>query len=460
MHSTDAIAQNCEDIFVFERQHQLLDKQVAGVYAWRLVRKFVYLELSKQRGIYSEGHPNKIRRHGNRATYLAKLLWHSLRYNPYRFYGKRRFFVCPHNRVVNGVDIYSDDFTRQQSSKDVLLVTQGTDTPFSVQGSNMAYVVLLDILRKLLRLRASSHVQYTAEDEAWLDDIERRAQRHFGCAIPLKMQMKQQISQFHLYRGAYKKLLRHFAVEHVYIVVAYFRAALVDAAKALHIPVYDWQHGTMFQSHLGYYFPDLQPVPYSPDKVLCFGRFWCEVQPFSAGVKSVVVGSSHVEALKTMPNNKRDKQVLVTSQGTIGPALFGIVSEAAQHLPDYHFVYKPHPSEIREEYAARMKVERVPANFRLAEAHENTYALMAASTHLVGVYSTTIFEGMALGCRTVIVRFDGCSYLQPLVERGDAIMVGSAGELVTHIAAAPLCRDANYYYASPVVDIHAAATGQ
>ena len=74
-------------------------------------------------------------------------------------------------------------------------------------------------------------------------------------------------------------------------------------------------------------------------------------------------------------------------------------------------------------------------------------ALLASASYQVGVATTALFEGMVLGCRTVVAQLPGHEYLLPVVERGDAVLADSPTALADLLPSAPVCPDSTTYYA-------------
>ena len=80
------------------------------------------------------------------------------------------------------------------------------------------------------------------------------------------------------------------------------------------------------------------------------------------------------------------------------------------------------------------------------------YDSLAESEVQIGVFSTGLFEGMLLGCRTIVADLSGSEAMETVVRRGDAMVVGSPEDLVATLAAAPAAR-AHDYYAEPAHSI-------
>ena len=99
------------------------------------------------------------------------------------------------------------------------------------------------------------------------------------------------------------------------------------------------------------------------------------------------------------------------SQGTIGAELLhvaGVGREGASRAGGG----VPPPSE-----RARVRTTPIPSGVRLS-TEGSTLDLLASATYQVGVSTTALFEGMALGCRTAVANLPGHEYLEPAIAQG------------------------------------------
>ena len=69
--------------------------------------------------------------------------------------------------------------------------------------------------------------------------------------------------------------------------------------------------------------------------------------------------------------------------------------------------------------------------------------LLASATYQVGVSTTALVEGIALGCRTAVANLPGHEYLEPAIAKGHALLVSRPAELTQ----APVCANPSAYYA-------------
>jgi hypothetical protein len=91
----------------------------------------------------------------------------------------------------------------------------------------------------------------------------------------------------------------------------------------------------------------------------------------------------------------------------------------------------------------------------LADPKANTLEAMARSEFVLGVYTTALFEAVALGCKVGVLAFSGWHHIRALVERGDATLIEDLASLDEFLKAnsgkdvGDLREHADYYYAKP-----------
>jgi hypothetical protein len=151
---------------------------------------------------------------------------------------------------------------------------------------------------------------------------------------------------------------------------------------------------------------------------------------------------------------KQPRQVLVISQSVLGQALLTLVARAAALAPDYRFVFRPHPSELESDLHGSLAAAGLaqPANLSIGSGGEPLYRQLAEAALQVGVFSTGLFEGMMLGCRTIVADLPGAEAMGAVIERGDALRVETPEDLVAALPHAPIAEPTDYY-AEPVASI-------
>lgn len=226
--------------------------------------------------------------------------------------------------------------------------------------------------------------------------------------------------------------------------------AAIAAAHACGMKVVELQHGVVTTYHLGYSFPvDSDVVPYAPDMLFSFGRFWKESTPLPTTIKSNIIGAPYVRELAKSHEGQiaPREQVVFASQAIVTKDFMRFAVQAARLCPERSFLFRLHPSEDRQACATMFAHLSPPCNISLSQTEPTTYALLAQAEVLVGVSSTMLFEGMVLGCRIIVVDLPTAEYMDAVVARGDALKVDSPEAFSEALKSAPLCRDTEIYYA-------------
>jgi hypothetical protein len=147
------------------------------------------------------------------------------------------------------------------------------------------------------------------------------------------------------------------------------------------------------------------------------------------------------------------KQVLFTSQGAIGEELFRAAIATAVRLPDHKIIYRLHPNETLEDYEALgQKIaatdgKPLPANLSLSHRDPIFLDLVSQSEYLIGAFSTTLFEGLALGCKVLVLPLSGYENVLPAISSGDLTLISNLEALPEYLAAAKPATDPFRYYA-------------
>lgn len=134
--------------------------------------------------------------------------------------------------------------------------------------------------------------------------------------------------------------------------------------------------------------------------------------------------------------SKINNQVLFMSQGTIANKLTEIAYEFAKGNKNYKVIYKLHPGEYdrwQQDYEILNKAVELD-NFRIIDNNDiNLYQLLAGSEYQIGVYSTSIFEGLTLNCKTILLDLPGVEYMEYLIENDIVKFAENAEELTEFI---------------------------
>ncbi len=438
-HSVEGV---CSLIWDIEKEFDLFHQQDKGVYFWNLVRFPLYYNLVQQIGVFNTPHPSYKFNFKRDVVLTLQILTHSLLHHP--LWGKKtyKFAVVPHTRKVNGRDIYSEELLSSLDKEQTLLLYK------SLQGGlhTTGYNVLLDRLSMhcIDFILGRTH-SLSPDNAALIKNIEGRVKSAFPVTLNLKKLTEKRISAFKQNTKLYQYIFTKKKIETLFVIIGYSCHAAVHAAHLCGIKVTELQHGTISKYHLGYSFPvGGDHIPYFPDRMLCFGQFWIDYTPLPQLTETGVIGAPYIDEMlgPGSTTNKKDKTIVFASQGVIGKELLPFALKCAALLPDYHFIYRLHPSENEGDYTHIT----IPQNFTFSTKKPDIFTLLREAEFHAGVFSTTLIEGMVLGCRTIVIKMPGYEYMLPIIEAGDALLIHTPEEFAEKIEKAPSCKDSRYYY--------------
>jgi hypothetical protein len=263
---------------------------------------------------------------------------------------------------------------------------------------------------------------------AYFAGIEAKLLDTFGIHIDIVRRARHYEKFYEFQRRQYRKILRQVNPKVLMIVVGYGKEILVRAAKDLHIPVVELQHGVLSKYHLGYDVSSGRKENFA-DYFFSFGPAWGNMAHFPIPPERIIpIGYQYLNtAAKKYQKVEKKNQILFLSQGTIGDRLSDFAVELAKIIPaDIRVIYKLHPGEImrwKTEYQSLLQAFEQGLIDVITGDEPSLYQLMAQSKWQVGVNSTALFEGMIFKCRTYIVDLPGIEYVEALIDNNEFILV-------------------------------------
>jgi hypothetical protein len=452
------VAEVCEEFWRIERELKLLDVEVLGINVWSLLRMPLYYQTTTACGFFDSPHPNvevdgheSISDHNNQIWDLIqnrkmmsrpRRLW--LKYSP-RHLG--RDVVITHGRTTSGVDIYTQQIIDE--SRATTVVFDRTPTPDAHYPDLLSY-----------RLRHNREFSQPKIGEVPIEPLQpifdaiSILEKRFGVDLSaVRDTVAHKVAYTARQKIHYVRLFKGLATNRLFITNTYFSSAIVAAAKECNIRVIELQHGFISRYHLGYSYPDAKASRYLPDEMWCFGQFWIDETGLDRHIKTRVIGAPYIKHLAAMESAEHGtaQRIIVTSQGAIGQHLLPVGLQIAENFPESEVIFRLHPSESLEDMQVMLDelTDATPNNFVLNAKTPNIFALMKSADINVGVFSTTLLEGMALGIKTVIIALPGFEYMDKIVQRGDSSIAMTPDEVVEAVRSAKECADPAYYYAEP-----------
>jgi hypothetical protein len=441
----------CEAIWQIEDKLGLLDDEVAGVFYWRLIRWEACRSLIRQSSASPGTAPRSL---SYRIGHEIGALRRSLRFPNWTKAGPVDTVVVPfprkHRRDGDTIDIHSDAVLGDPAFG-AILALERTEADAVVSARPGLFVADRDRGRPEAAARAllsfPGLVGPLARAHAALDAASRRA---FGVDFPISLNsLALRVALFHEYRAVSRRMLR--ATRAKRFIAAWNDQVMFAAAKDLGLQTVELQHAAFSRYNLHYHFPNRGPVPYFADHFLTFGQHWIDTVDLPVNTRAAVVGSGNIARLRAEPSIRQRRRVVAASQGPTYWPLFQSVLEAAALAPDWEFIFRPHPREDLADYRAQMaRRQGKPGNLRLSEPGEDVYTLIRTAEVQIGVASTTLAEGLALGCRTIVFQAPGSEAMEAMVRANDAASASTPEEIVMRLRTTPEPSDVGRYYAAPI----------
>ncbi len=446
-----------------EEHFHLWEKSICGFPFWDCLRFPTFMTILEQTGIVGIAHrapaaPEGFARIKSRASKLIDALLRNL------FVGRRKYqyLFLGHPRRKLGPDgtywdVYSDPIIDHLGADRSLLLERMERTYHGrhwkpAHTANLAYMEgfeLADRIRRKLADRDGATLQMTDGEAGLLESVENRFYRMFRIPLDLTSQVRWSFVRHVLDALIYRRILQRQQPKVVFLVVSYRNESLIHACRKLSIPTVEIQHGTMSPYHVGYSYPSPASKRLFPDYFLTFGRYWEETVDLPIDRSNILtVGYPYLDAtLLSLADRPKHDRIVFVSQGTIGRALSEFAVELYEMIPsEYEIVYKLHPGEVAdwETRYARLAASGIKV---IAREPPSLYELLAGAQFQVGVYSTAIFEGLALGCKTYIVELPGHEYMEPLVRKGVANLVQSPEQIDLHANGDFALFERDYFFA-------------
>jgi hypothetical protein len=437
-----------EFIWEIEAKLHLLSWQIKGVYIWPIVRFQLYTSLLEKTGLIEKPHPHKLSKK-QKLRRIPWLLYSMLMRNPL-FKKQTPYVLFPTSRKILNEDIYSKQLINELGTAVCIIDTQAKYKSLPGSSSIDFFNVTLNLF---MRFKAKLLNNRSFQNKT-CDEIEKLIFERFHIKIELNQYVSSQLDYFIYSKALYKSLFKIKGYKQLFHICSYCNTSLIAAAKECNMKVTELQHGVITPYHLGYSYPGRPYVPYMPDELLCFGKYWYETTELPKQIQTKIIGALYVNELTNkFDNASKEKIILFTSQGTIGKPLFFLALETARLVPEYQVIFRLHPSEIVQKYQSLEPAVSSPSNFTISQVEPNTYVLMARAEYQVGVSSTTLFEGMVLGNKILLFDLPGIEYMKPVIARGDALLVRTPAELVEKMGQASAVKNYKDYYATPVKTI-------
>lgn len=344
-----------------------------------------------------------------------------------RWVGHRGHRICPYTQpLLEGV-----------SARRWTLVEPDQGSRYPAQADDVLWTEK-GLLQVTSHLALRPSVEFLRRGAAELRGAVDLLDQQLGIRIPARQLIRHAIRQllkFAFFRPLIERMLDHAQPRVVLEVVSYgeLAAVLNHVCTERGIDVMELQHGVLGPGHLAYR-ARAQPRKCWPTKFLSWGDAWTDATPdfFLPDQSRCSIGYAWLERAIAETSRKQSATptLLVLSQWTIGKELSDFVAGAAEEIASqgWRIRYRLHPSERgawRTRYPG-LKHEAID----VIDGQTSVYEDLAGADAQLGVYSTSVLEGVAFGLPTFLAPAPGREGLEWLVREGVATPVNHKGELI------------------------------
>jgi hypothetical protein len=420
----------------FEKKYELLDGEYS--YIWESIRFGVHKRYIDE--ILKRGEAHDIINCNSfgiikKSVFYLNHLWKGIKsFIKYFLYNKKSIeyvYLGSHRRKLGYDNLYWDIYT------DPIVDNFKTDRSLTLEyqyigrhsippkTNNILYLDFLNLrvwLHKIFFKSKSSNI------DQYYSVIQERFNAELTNSVNIIHRAKQTVIYFPIRVSQYYRILKKINPKILFMICGYGKESAIKAAKDLHIPVIEIQHGVLSKLHMGYHFPNKKKEMFS-NYLFTFGPAWAKMAHFPIPQHKIIpIGYQYLNtAVASYKCVRKKNQILFFSQGTIGDRLSEFAVNLLSYLPsEVKIVYKLHPGEYlrwKTEYKALYDASKKGLITVIAGDIPYLYELMAESKWQIGVNSTALFEGMAFKCKTYIVDFPGIEYVEALINNNEFILV-------------------------------------
>jgi len=421
----------CEFIWEEEARLGLVDDQPIGFPLWPALRSTLGHRLTERLGRGQAPHLSVPPSQGLVAR-IADQANNWIARNPFFFEGECRYMIVEHPRTVGRgaarVDLHSRDLEDEWDRTGTSWLGLSDPSPGGGDKQREARRRSTSFIYECARVEARlRRWQLPYAYAAKMRSLDQRARSTFGVEWGAERFARQRFRALCGRKASYVRLLQKLLPERVFILVAYgSHVAVTAAAQQIGIPVTEVQHGAFSRYHLGYsYAKRSSPVPGFPDEFLAWSEPWADTFARIHPVARVRVREPAwlIERRRGYQDRPKEKVALVLSQGLLGDAMAREFTRVSARFAGYRILYKLHPGEYGRAGGYPHLQQLVRGNVVEVLGDCDLELEMARAEVVVGVYSTSIYEALELGCRAYLLDLPGVETMQDLLDSGKAEMV-------------------------------------
>ena len=419
------VANLCEFIWELEDKYDLLDYEIDDVKVWQYIRMEIYYLMAKDLGILEA-----------------------------RNVSQQSFYIVLRNLLTLLKNLFiGNPFLMPNKQKEALVFTHGKSTKIKSEFQDIYTMSLVDDLKKsktsylcfekpymgrhvrsrnpetkyldfILTASVFYGIFYNIENKAALEKIKKvelDIKKHTEINIDIMKLIKRNVGRYKLGYFMYSRLFRKFNPKTIYSVASYsYLGDMIAAAKNLGIKTVELQHGVVSKYHMGYSFPKKKSLLTYSNVFYSWGKFWNQAVANAFDEVQIKGYTFFRNSINNYQELKKEKKILILSQAALGEKIMNETLNFINIFSDHQILYKLHPAEYLnyKKYSSYSKLSK----FENLTFYEDCdlYQLMSIAKIQIGVFSTSLYEGMGFSCKTYLLNLNGIEYMQDLLDSGYA----------------------------------------
>jgi glycosyltransferase involved in cell wall biosynthesis len=397
-----------------EIKYKLFDLTIDGIYFWELIRATIFETILENIGVLDKHFTKPV--HSKNIKYsLKKSMWNIPDC-------EKLIFEFPRK---NEVDYRTIALQKEFSDSIILEYPQMNGYSERVYDLESNVYPIERFLKHFKDYKAAiNYSSYDKERIKWLKNI-------FIDEISLEIEFSQfidsRLKKFKKEYSFFNKFFQEKQIKEILIPSSYWSAGIIAAAKDNGVTSSDIQYALISKYHPSFAFPE-NHRNYQADRIYLWSKYWnIKEVPFD---KSIVIGNNYFKEkcndLDIKINSKILYDIAVVSQGRIGGKIFDFAYNFAKKNPSKKIVYCPHPDEDIQKYTNYLRFLSLSNTFI---SNEETLLTISYSRVILAVYSTTIFEALALNKKVFILKINGYEVVEKEVENQYVELVETEKEL-------------------------------
>lgn len=424
-----------QEFLEFEQEYDVSSIEVAGIPIWERIRISCFKHIVKRYNLFNRPH-TKVDKN-NPLNYIRggyKLAKSMMIKNPF-FASESDFFFIGSPRRKPHHDGFQWDLYCDPILENLDLDYIYTEPPYRfshrtpAKTKNIKYLDPITYLSVLQQELGLAKCELTEEEKRTLIELEEGISERFGVSVDLYGIVREKLRERKSKKWLYERLLSKINPKITVVVAARFKKTFIEVCKEKGIPVVELQHGTGHHNDPEYSYSENMTGEYFPDYIFVFGEFWKNTVDYPIPQENIYpVGYPYLENKKKKhSDSEKKKQVIFTSQWTIGEELSNFAADLSKRDSNYNFVYKLHPKEYHDWKKNYPWLIDAPINV-ISDDTIPLYKLLSQSEIHVSVYSTVVYEGLAFGLDTYLLDAPGVAKMKYLIENETVSLVSSVDE--------------------------------